>query len=64
MLPLRYDVWRIGGSHAQREIVDLTLIAAAERAGEAKLLRALLAERAALRPTARWRQRLERARAM
>jgi tetratricopeptide (TPR) repeat protein len=63
-LPLRYEAWRIGGSHAQREIVDLTLIAAAERAGETGLLRALLAERAALRPTARWRQRLARARAM
>ena len=25
ILPLRYDVWRIGGSHAQRDIVDLTL---------------------------------------
>ncbi|HXT07121.1 MAG TPA: tetratricopeptide repeat protein [Roseiarcus sp.] len=64
ILPLRYDVWRIGGSHAQREVVDLTLIAAAERAGESKLARALIAERAALRPTARWQARLERARAM
>lgn len=62
ILPLRYEVWRIGGSHAQREIVDLTLIAAAERAGESRLLRALLAERAALRPTARWKARLANAR--
>jgi tetratricopeptide (TPR) repeat protein len=58
ILPLRYDVWRIGGSHAQRDIVDLTLITAAERGGERRLARALLAERAALRPTARWRARL------
>lgn len=57
ILPLRYDVWRIGGSHAQRDVVDLTLIAAAERAGERNLARGLLAERAALRPTARWRKR-------
>jgi tetratricopeptide (TPR) repeat protein len=57
LLPLRYDVWRIGGSHAQRDVVDLTLISAAERAGERKLARALLAERMALRPTARWRAR-------
>jgi tetratricopeptide (TPR) repeat protein len=63
ILPLRYDVWRIGGSHAQREVVDLTLIAAAERAGEKNLARALIAERAALRPSARWRARLEKARA-
>jgi tetratricopeptide (TPR) repeat protein len=62
ILPLRYDVWRIGGSHAQREVVDLTLIAAAERAEETRLSRALIAERAALRPTARWKARLERAR--
>ncbi len=63
ILPLRYEVWRIGGSHAQRDVVDLTLIAAAERAGERNLSRALLAERAALRPTERWRAQLERARA-
>ncbi len=61
ILPLRYDVWRIGGSHAQRDIVDLTLIVAAERAGERNLARALLAERTALRPTARWQARLARA---
>ena len=61
--PLRYDVWRIGGSHAQRDVVDLTLISAAERAGERRLARALLAERAAARPTARWRERLARAKA-
>ena len=60
ILPLRYETWRIGGSHAQREIVDLTLLAAAERAGEAKLARALIAERAALRPTTRWQSRLKR----
>jgi tetratricopeptide (TPR) repeat protein len=63
ILPLRYEVWRIGGSHAQREIVDLTLLAAAERAGETRLARALVAERAALRPTARWKARLDRVRA-
>jgi tetratricopeptide (TPR) repeat protein len=63
ILPLRYDVWRIGGSHAQRDVVDLTLICAAERAGERALARALLAERVALRPTPRWRARLAGARA-
>ena len=63
ILPLRYDVWRLGGSHAQRDVVDLTLITAAQRSGEARLARALLAERAALRPTARWRDRLAKAKA-
>jgi tetratricopeptide (TPR) repeat protein len=63
ILPLRHEIWRIGGSHAQRDVVDLTLIAAAERAGERRLARALLAERAALRATPRWRARLAKARA-
>jgi tetratricopeptide (TPR) repeat protein len=63
ILPLRYDAVRIGGSHAQRDIVDLTLIAAAERAGEKNLARALLAERVALRPTPRWRAAYARAKA-
>jgi hypothetical protein len=60
ILPLRYDVVRIGGSHAQRDIVALTLIAAAQRSGRKPLARALLAERLALRPTARSRADYER----
>jgi len=45
ILAVRNDAARIGGSHAQREIINLTLIAAAERSGEMSLARALLAER-------------------
>ncbi|MEJ0020643.1 MAG: tetratricopeptide repeat protein [Acetobacteraceae bacterium] len=41
---------RFGGSHAQRDLVDLTLIEAAMRAGDAALATALAAERAAARP--------------
>lgn len=41
---------RFGGSHAQRDVLDLTLIAAAGRAGETGLERALLAERAEAQP--------------
>jgi hypothetical protein len=63
ILPARYDAFRIGGSHAQRDIVTLTLIAAAEQSGRWRLARALLAERAALRPTPRVRAQYERARA-
>ncbi len=63
ILPVRYEAHRIGGSHAQRDIVTLTLIAAAERSGRWRLARALLAERAALRPTAKVKARYERARA-
>ncbi len=51
ILPVRYEAVRIGGSHAQRDIVNLTLIAAAERSGQWRLARALLAERAGVRPT-------------
>ena len=39
-----------GGSHAQRDLIDLTLIAAAGRSGNASLERALLAERAGAMP--------------
>ena len=47
---VRNHAARFGGSHAQRDIIDLTLIAAAGRAGETALERALLAERAAALP--------------
>jgi hypothetical protein len=36
---------RFGGSHAQRDIIDLTLMEAATRAGQDQLAAALLAER-------------------
>ena len=61
ILPVRHEAVRIGGSHAQRDIVNLTLIAAAERSGQWRLARALLAERAGVRPTARTLAALERA---
>jgi len=41
---------RFGGSHAQRDVLDLTLIAAAGRAGDARLETALRAERAGAIP--------------
>ncbi len=63
LLPMRYEAFRIGGSHAQRDIVNLTLIAAAERSGQWRLARALLAERLALRPTPGARAAYEAARA-
>jgi hypothetical protein len=63
ILPVRYEAFRIGGSHAQRDIVILTLIAAAERAAQWPLARALLAERAAVRPTPAVKAQYERARA-
>jgi tetratricopeptide (TPR) repeat protein len=45
ILAVRNDAARIGGSHAQRDVINLTLIAAAKRSGQRSLVRALLAER-------------------
>jgi tetratricopeptide (TPR) repeat protein len=48
--PLRLVASRFGGSHAQRDIIHLTLIEAALRGGRLALARALLAERTSLKP--------------
>jgi hypothetical protein len=45
--PLRSHANRFGGSHAQRDVIDLTLIAAAEESGQQALAQALRRERAA-----------------
>ncbi|WP_299941907.1 tetratricopeptide repeat protein [uncultured Nitratireductor sp.] len=59
LLPIRYQAIRIGGSHAQRDVLTQTLIAAAERSGQLSLARALLTERLALRPTDKTRSQLD-----
>jgi tetratricopeptide (TPR) repeat protein len=48
--PVREIAHRFGGSHAQRDLIDLTLIEAAFRGGDTALAAALVAERAAIRP--------------
>ena len=50
--PVRYDLFRLGGSHAQRDVFMQLLIAAAKQAGRDRELRALVAERAAQKPGA------------
>jgi tetratricopeptide (TPR) repeat protein len=45
---IRSRAHRFGGSHAQRDVLDLTLIHAAQRSGQSALAEALEAERAAL----------------
>ncbi|WP_256749277.1 tetratricopeptide repeat protein [Mesorhizobium sp. Mes31] len=48
--PIRAIAHRFGGSHAQRDVIDLTLIEAALRAGDGALAKALTAERSMARP--------------
>jgi tetratricopeptide (TPR) repeat protein len=50
LLRTRFDLWRIGGSHAQRDVVTWTLAEAAVRAGRREVARALAYERLATRP--------------
>ena len=48
--PVRTMASRFGGSHAQRDVIDLTLIEAAPRSGQKSLATALAAERVAVKP--------------
>jgi len=52
LIDIRPRANAVGGSHAQRDVIDLTLIAAAARSGDDSLTRALVAERVARKPTA------------
>ena len=52
LIDIRPRANAVGGSHAQRDVIDLTLIAAAARAGDDSLARALVTERVARKPTA------------
>jgi tetratricopeptide (TPR) repeat protein len=52
LIDVRQEANVVGGSHAQRDVIDLTLIAAAARSGSAALARALVTERIARKPTA------------
>ena len=47
--PIRSYAHRFGGSHAQRDVIDLTLLEAAKRSGQKALASALAAERASAR---------------
>jgi len=50
LLPVRFDLWQIGGSHAQRDVVDWTLTEAALRARQRDVALSLAYERLATRP--------------
>jgi hypothetical protein len=57
LMPVRSRSFRIGGSHAQRDLVQLTVIGAALAAGDARLARALASERTEQKPASphNWR---------
>jgi tetratricopeptide (TPR) repeat protein len=50
LLQTRFDLWQIGGSHAQRDVVDWTLAEAAARAGRRDVALSLAHERLGTRP--------------
>ena len=52
LLDSRPRAHRVGGSHAQRDVVDLTLLAAAARSGNGPLSATLLSERLERKPSA------------
>jgi hypothetical protein len=56
--PVRDLASRFGGSHAQRDVLSLTLIEAAIRSGQPALARHYLAERLVAKPASRWGHRL------
>jgi tetratricopeptide (TPR) repeat protein len=58
--PLRHRLNRFGGSHAQRDIFDLTLLEAARRDGHYALLRQLANERLSLKPASPLNRRYRR----
>ncbi len=58
LLPIRPNAHRFGGSHAQRDLLHLTALEAALRAGRSSLARALAAERTDLKRTSPFNWRL------
>ncbi len=57
LLPIRYALPRIGGSHAQRDLFSMILLDAALRGGQTELARSLAAERRWLQPANSWSKR-------
>ena len=50
LLPVRFELSRIGGSYAQRDMIDWTLAEAAVRAGQRDVAVSLARERLTTRP--------------
>ena len=58
LAPVRAVAHRFGGSHAQRDVLNLTLVEAALRGGQAELARTLAAERTEAKPGSPFNWRL------
>lgn len=58
LMPIRYRAHHFGGSHAQRDVINRTLLEAALRSGRIDLAEALISERLEQRPTSpyNWRR--------
>ena len=54
LLPIRYDFYRMGGSHAQRDLFAMVLIDAAIKGGRQNVASMLLSERLLRLPTNAW----------
>jgi len=54
LLPIRYSLPGIGGSHAQRDLFSMILLDATLREGRTELARSLAAERRGRQPTNSW----------
>ena len=50
MLPVRFELWRVGGSHAQRDVFDWTIAEAAVRSESRDVAVSLANERLTLKP--------------
>jgi hypothetical protein len=60
LLQVRFDLWQIGGSHAQRDVVNWTLTEAAIRAGQRDVALSFAHERLGTRPRSAPNQRFLR----
>ena len=50
LLPVQGSLWRMGGSIAQRDLIEWTLLEVAIRAGEEKIAQSLVNERLSSKP--------------
>ena len=53
LAPVRKDLWKLGGSHAQRDVFTLILLDSALKSGDKGLAKAVLSDRAVLKPGGR-----------